>query len=503
MYLPVDWPVPDLVARQAGDTPNRTALVSATDGRAWTYGELSTGPIDALAAGIRSAGLTPGSHLGALVPPGPRMAQLVFAVGRSGVILVPLAPDAPVEILEERCDVADVDTVVCSARTERTALRAFDGPVVSVARSGSSVAPSLWNRPVDSPPIYLWNRSELRWLVFTSGTLGEPKAVQLTTRNLLASATASAFRLGVSPDDRWLACLPMHHVSGLAPLVRSALYGTAVVVQSDFDVGESSAAMADFDVTGVSLVPTMLGRLLDAGWTPPDSLRFVLLGGAPASRGLIERCEAARVPVHATYGATETATQVATTAAGEAFDHPGTVGRPLTGLKVTVLDEDYKPLPQGETGELVVDGPTVSPGYYGDEGETAWRFDERGFHTRDRGYCDDAGRLWVKGRTDDAVITGGVTVQPGEVESALRSHPAVDGVAVVGLDDDEWGQIVAVLVSVADTATLDASTLREYCRGRLEPHAVPKVVRLVETLPRTASGTIDRSAVRDRLTGPS
>lgn len=499
MYLPVDWPVPDLVSRQAAVAPDRTAMVGVGAGVTWTYGELSTGPVDELAASIQGTGVTPGDHLGVLVPPGPRMAQLVHAVARAGAVLVPLSPDAPAEVLSDRCAVADVDTVVCSTGTERMAVRAFDGPVFTADANGSSVVDPLRDHRTAKVSGYRWNRDEVQWLVFTSGTLGEPEAVQLTIGNLIASATASAFRLGVDPADRWLSCLPMHHVSGLGPVIRSALYGTVVAVQAGFDVDRTARAMADHEITGISLVPTMLSRLLDAGWTPPSSLRFVLLGGAPAPRALIERCQSVGVPVNPTYGTTETATQVATAAAGEAFEHPGTVGRPLMGLEVTILDEEYDPLPPGETGELVVAGPTVSPGYYGDDGETAWRFEERGFHTRDQGYRDQAGRLWVRGRTDDAIITGGETVQPGEVEAVLRSHPAVDDVAVVGLDDEEWGQVVAVLVSTSAGSRVDAADLRGHCRDRLEPYAVPKVVRLAGELPRTVSGTVDRDAVRDLL----
>ncbi len=119
-------------------------------------------------------------------------------------------------------------------------------------------------------------------LMFTSGTSGEPKIVRLTVGNLVASATASAFRLGLEPDDRWLCCLPMYHMGGLAPLLRSTLYGTTVVIQRKFDARESERVMDNYDITGVSLVPTMCKRLLEARWDVPDSLRFVLLGGAPA-----------------------------------------------------------------------------------------------------------------------------------------------------------------------------------------------------------------------------
>ncbi len=317
MFTPVSWPAPDALSRQAESTPDRTALIDAGTARTWSYRELVDGPVAELAGGIHAAGLEPGDHLGVLAPPGIDVAKLLHAAARVGVVFVPLSPDMPEPVLEQRCGAADVDGLVV---TESTRDRAgwFEGAVLSLEEL---------DRGDDPVPSLEWRRDAVQWLVFPSGTTGEPKAVQLTAGNLVASATASALRLGVRPDDRWLACLPMHHVGGLAPFVRSALYGTTAVVQPGFDVDRTAEIMAGQGITGVSLVPTMLARLLDAGWTPPESLRFVLLGGAPADRELIERCEVADVPVHPTYGATETASQIATARPEEAFERPGTVGR--------------------------------------------------------------------------------------------------------------------------------------------------------------------------------
>lgn len=489
MFTPVSWPAPDLLSRRAASTPDRTALIDAETERAWSYRELVDGPVAELAGGIHAAGLEPGDHLGVLVPPGIEVAQLLHAAARAGVVFVPLSPDVPETVLEQRGGAADVDALVVSEWT-RDQASWFEGPVHSLEGLDSGD---------DSPPSHQWRRDAVQWLVFTSGTTGEPKAVQLTAGNLVASATASALRLGVEADDRWLACLPMHHVGGLAPLVRSALYGTTAVVQSGFDVDRTAEIIAGQRISGVSLVPTMLTRLLDAGWTPPESLRFVLLGGAPADRELIERCEAADVPVHPTYGATETASQVATARPEEAFERPGTVGRPLEGIDVEVRDGTGGTAPPETVGELVVSGPVVSPGYYDAPEASADRFVGDSFATRDRGYRDDAGRLWVVGRVDDAVLTGGVTVQPEPVEAALRTHPAVEDATVVGLEDDEWGQIVAALVTTESEAPVDGAALQAHCRAQLEAPAVPKHLEVVDELPRTASGTVDRAAVRERL----
>jgi O-succinylbenzoic acid--CoA ligase len=294
----------------------------------------------------------------------------------------------------------------------------------------------------------------------------------------------------------------MYHMGGLAPVVRSTLYGSAVVLQRSFDAAATQRVVRERRVTGLSLVPTMLTRLLDAGWTPPDHLRFVLLGGAPTPAVLVDRCERHGVPVHPTYGATETASQVATATPARAFDHEGTVGQPLLFTDVTVVDDDGEPCDPGESGELVVDGPTVTPGYLDDD-QTAAAFGEHGLHTGDVGYRDVDGRLWVLGRLDDTVVTGGENVHPGEVADVVQDHPAVADVAVVGLPDEEWGERVAALVvpDAAVAADLDVDLLESRCRDRLAPFKVPKTWGVAGELPRTASGTVDREAVRERLQG--
>lgn len=484
-----DWPRPDLLARRAAESPDQLALIAAETGREWSYRSFSA-LVDELAGGLGATGLASGDHLGVLAEPGVRLAQLVHAAARAGLVFVPVPPDAPERAVRRRCSAADVDVLVTAGSADLNAAADFDGPVFDV---DELAGPGTVTSPAE------WRRNDVQWLVFTSGTTGQPRPVKLTAGNLLASATASARRLGVEPADRWLACLPMHHVGGLAPLVRAALDGTSVVVQTGFEPGATADTMATYDVTGVSLVPTMLARLLDAGWHPPESLRFVLLGGAPASAELIDRCESASVPVHPTYGATEAASQIATATAQEAFEHRGTVGRPLEGTEVDIVDRAGRTVPVGEPGELVVSGPTVSPGYHGDPAATAARFDDDGFRTRDRGYRDGAGRLWIEGRLDDAITTGGETVQADAVEAALRAHADVSDAAVVGLDDEEWGQVVAALVATASEPSVEPTTLRGHCRDRLDPVAVPKLIEVAAELPRTASGTVDRAAVRDQL----
>jgi len=510
------WPTRDLLAHRAAATPERSALADTADGTTWTYREFDR-VVDEV-----SAALGKGGPVGTLLGTRVAFVTLVHAAMRTGRTLVPLDVQLPAQTLCDQARRAGVDRLVCEGDTEATAREVAPGPVASVDRPdaegidrlvfdtggerGSKTGPGADGTSGQAR----LSPSDTAVIMFTSGTTGTPKGVRLTVGNLVWSAVASAFRLGVAPGDRWLCCLPMYHMGGLAPTVRCALYGTDLAIQPGFDAERTAEVVDEHGVTGVSLVPTQLRRLLDDGWEPPAAFETVLLGGAPAGPDLLDRARDRDIPVYPTYGTTETASQVATATPAQAAECPGTVGQPLAVTDVTVV-ADGEPAGPGEVGELVVSGPTVTPGYLDDDrtAETGGRY---GFHTGDLGYRDGAGRLFVEGRVDDAITTGGETVYPATVVDALGECPAVAEAAVVGLSDGEWGERVGALVVPADGAggrvgadgetderALGPRAVREFCRGRVADYAVPKTVAVVDTLPRTASGTVDREAVRERL----
>jgi O-succinylbenzoic acid--CoA ligase len=301
-------------------------------------------------------------------------------------------------------------------------------------------------------------------LVHTSGTTSAPKPIRLTYGNWLWSALGSAVALGVDPDERWLCALPLSHVGGLSILLRSAIYGTTAIVHERFETERVLEALRQPDgPTIVSLVPTTLARLLDAGLEHPPALRWALLGGAPLPPALIARAEAVGVPVAPTYGLTEACSQVAT------------AGVPLFCTNVRLEDD----------GEIVVSGPTVSP----DAGPE--------LRTGDLGAFDDEGRLRIVGRKADTIVTGGENVAPAEVEAVLEAHPGVLEAAVVGRPDDEWGEAIVALVRPRDAGRPPAQDeLREHCAARLARFKVPKTyIMLSDPLPRTGSGKLVRRSL--------
>jgi O-succinylbenzoic acid--CoA ligase len=297
-------------------------------------------------------------------------------------------------------------------------------------------------------------------IVSTSGSTGTPKGVELSAGALLNSARASLARIGARPGERWLCCLPANHVAGLQVLIRSIVGGTEPVW------GEGAVGGGD-DYSHVSLVPTQLRRLVDAGG-PLDRGGTILLGGAAAAGPLLEAARAAGARVVTTYGMSETC-------GGCVYD-----GYPLDGVSVSLDDE-----------RLVIDGPVLFSGYSGQPRRTG------PFVTSDLGYVDKTGFVEVRGRADDVINTGGYKVVPGEVARALETCPGVQEVVVVGGPDQKWGERVIAIVIPADRRDPpDVKLLRTHASGVLPRYAFPSEVALVDTLPLLPSGKPDLARLR-------
>lgn len=335
-------------------------------------------------------------------------------------------------------------------------------------------------------------------VVFTSGSTGRPRGAVLSHEALAASFEAHSLVFGWRKGDRWLLSLPTAHVGGLMILVRSLLARRPIVLASrqpggSFDADATLKLISRHRVTLLSVVPTMLGRLLDASrGCSPASLRAVLVGGAPAPAGLMARARQQGWPVFATYGLTETCSQVAT-------ERPegspaGGVGPPLPGLDVRV----------GTSGSIQIRGPALFEGYLGSEpGAPLERpFDAEGwFDSDDLGCLDASGELRILGRRSDRIVTGGENVDPNEVEAAVLEWPGAAAACVVGVKDDEWGERVGAVVvgSHAFDAESGLVGLERHLRERLAGFKRPRRLIVIDRLPVAPSGKVDRQACRGLL----
>jgi O-succinylbenzoic acid--CoA ligase len=433
--------------QRAQTCPERTALVA--DGTSLTYADLEREASSA-ARRLGARGARRGAKVALVMPPGSDLVILLHALMKVGAVAIPLDPRLPEG---ERRVILD---------RELPALE-----VTELAQVGGTEA--------DLPLLGEHDLSATHCRILTSGSSGAPKVVGLTYGNHVWSAVGSAFNLGVHPDDRWLCCLPMSHVSGLSIVMRSVIYGTTAIVHDRFEVNRVGAALEQ-DTSIVSVVATMLVRLLEAD-VDLSGPRVILVGGGPVPSEVIEEAIGRGARVVQTYGLTEAASQVTTLAPADAERKLGSAGRPLLTTHLRIQD-----------GEILVQGPTVGPGLTDEDG---W------LHTGDVGRIDDEGFLYVSGRLDERIVTGGENVEPSEVERVLLRHPGVAEAAVVGREDPQWQQAVTAVVVPQQGTRPSPDELRRHCAEHLSPHKVPKLIELAPELPRTSSGKLLRRALRD------
>lgn len=429
--------------RAAALRPDHPALIDA-DGSFTTYAELHRQALDA-AAVLQARGIEGGEQVALALPAGVPFLAALHATLMLGATAVPI---------DLRLSPSERDQRTSGAAT------VVDEPL---RRTGEPDARTLDRLDPSAPAT----------VIHTSGTTAGPKPVALTIGNWTWNAVGSALALGLDPQDRWLCMLPLSHVGGLAILLRSAIYGTTVVLHERFDTEAALTAIERDQATLVSLVPTTLERLLDAGLKAPNTLRVALIGGGPLPPVLAAQAQEAGIPVAQTYGMTEACSQVTTSLPGE----PETAGRPLLAQQVRIGVDD----------EILVAGPTVAPGAADADG---W------LHTGDRGALDAQGRLVVTGRIADTIVSGGENVSPAEVEAALLTHPAIADAAVHGRPHQRWGEAVVATVVLHDGAEAEAEELRAHVASQVARFKVPKEIAFAESLPRTASGKLLRRRLR-------
>lgn len=469
--------------------PQNIALIYRD--HSWTYAELNA-QVDTLCHVLSAHEITQGQSIGVLMPNCPEYILLIHALIRVGAVIVPLNTRLTTHELRYQVETADCAYVIYDIETAETAVQL--GQTVIAMQS-------LMDRPSAAFIPQTIDFDRLHAIVFTSGTTGKPKGAMLTYSNHFYSATASAFRLGTLPDDRWLLCLPLYHVGGLNIVLRCCLYGTTVVLHQGFDPNAILSALTQHAVTLISLVPTMLTRLLDLNGDQflSHHLRLILLGGAAASIDLVARCQRLGLPISTTYGLTEADSQVATQTPTHTLQKPGSVGKGVPWTTITVIGKDGQVLPTGEIGEIVVRGHTVMRGYYRDPEATAKALRNGTLYTSDLGYFDADGDLWLVQRRSDLIVTGGENVYPAEVEQRLKQHPAIIDACVVGIPDLQWGQQVGAVIITSESVTPEE--LMIFCRETLAGYKIPRVFKFVDAFPLTGSGKIERKALQALFQG--
>lgn len=483
-----DQTLPDWLRHRAATMPERIALIAGDTH--WTFADLDQ-QVEHLARQLMALGIQPGDRVAVLLQNSPVFVTLVHTMPRCRAVLVPLNTRLTPNELAWQLDDVSPRLVIHDQSNAGVADQLHQQqPDYFFYHTDALHDVAASDQALD----YTIALNELHTIIYTSGTTGKPKGAMLTYGNHWWSATASMLNLGLHDDDRWLAVLPLFHVGGLSILLRSVIYGIPVVLHEAFDAASVNRSLEEHQITIISVVSTMLQRMLDQQLCA-TKLRCVLLGGGPVPRLLLEACNKRGIPVAQTYGMTETASQVATLAPHDALRKSGSAGQPLLPLKVQI-DIEGEPAAAGQVGEILVRGPMVTPGYFNRPTATAAALQDGWLHTDDLGYLDSDGYLYVVDRRDDIIISGGENVYPAEIEEVLLAFPAVAEAGVIGTPDEQWGQVPVAFVVLHPGAELDETVIMAFCHERLARYKTPRAIYLVAVLPRTAAGKLRRGVLR-------
>jgi fatty-acyl-CoA synthase/long-chain acyl-CoA synthetase len=476
-------------------------------GRRWTFCDVDRWSA-AVALQLADHGVRPGDAVALHLRNCVEFVVADVAVARLGAVKVPVNPLLPPSTVEHVLRASGARVVVrgtsLAPAGQVPALVVDDGGGRPRARDEVLVPPPPPGRPppgaAPAPPRPGIGPGDRAAIYFTGGTTGLPKGVVHTQASTVALHRAQLLEAEITADDRLLLATPLAHAAGL--FAQSALIrGATSVIEPGFDAERVLEMLRDNGITWTFLVPTMLYRLLDAaGGSAEHALRTVVYGAAPIAPSRLAAALDVFGPVFVQlYGQTECpnwGTRLAKS------DHDparpellGSAGQASIDADVQVVSDSGEPLPAGETGEICLRSPYTLECYLDDPDATAAKFLPAGWiRTGDVGFLDEDGYLHLRDRTSDMVISGGMNVYCREVEDALARHPAVARVAVIGVPHEDWGE--AVHAVVVPGPAFDAADLLEWARDELAGYARPKTVEVVDALPETPFGKIDKKVLR-------
>lgn len=482
---------------------DRTAIVLPEDNVRVTYASLAT-QVQAVADQLAAAGIGRGQRVGIALPNGLPTIVSFLAASVAGTA-APLNPayreeefrfyleDTDAKVLIVPPDGAEAARAAASGRAKLLTAEMGGGVVTLGGVSGPA-------KTASAPAI-----DDTALVLHTSGSTGRPKRVPLSHANLTISAANVAATYALTPEDVSLCVMPLFHVHGLVASTLATLKtGGTVVVPGKFSPLSFWRTVRDTGATWYSAVPTihqmLLGRV-SAGSAKPagaEKLRFIRSCSASLSPQTMHDLEAAfGAPVLEAYGMTEAAHQMSSNPLPPGTRQPGSVG-PGTGVKISIMDAAGKHLKSGERGEVVIQGPNVITGYENNAEANASSFTDGWFRTGDQGVIDERGYLTLVGRLKELINRGGEKISPREIDEVLLTHPKVAEAVCFGMPHPAWGEEVAAVVVLKEAAT--EAELIAHCKSQMADFKCPKKIHITETIPRTATGKIQRRVVAEAFT---
>jgi acyl-CoA synthetase (AMP-forming)/AMP-acid ligase II len=488
-----------LPALLAGGKAGHPALIVPDSGEVLTYTQVAA-RVETLAQRLAGLGVRRGDRVALALPNGPDVVLLLLAVTALGAAAAPVNP--AYTATEYQFFLTDI--------APRLMLIPASGAAAATAAAAATRITVLGVRPTgDGPPELLadgqaatlqrafepGSPEDVALILHTSGTTSRPKQVPLRQRNLMASARTIAAHYRLDQADVSFCVMPLFHIHGLVASTFAALgAGGAVIAPRRFTPQRFWPQAREHGATWLSAGPTLHQMILDrvGDSSPPGTLRFVRSCSSALAPALLERAEQIyQAPMLEAYGMTEASHQMTSNPLPPAGRIPTSVGVP-TGTEIRIVDQAGTPLPAGRAGEVVIRGPGVMSGYVSNPAATDEAFFGDWFRTGDRGVLRD-GYLYLEGRIKEMIIRGGENIAPAEIEQVLASHPAVRDAVCFGVPDAKYGELVGAAVTLR--AEAEPRDLIEHCRGQLAAFKVPAQIDMLEEIPRTPTGKVQRRRV--------
>jgi acyl-CoA synthetase (AMP-forming)/AMP-acid ligase II len=509
--------IADILVRAAADFGGATAIVDRE--RSFTYAELA-GRAGSLAAALGRRGIGRGDRIAIVAPNSHEFVEAYFAAAAAAAVLVPVNSRLSAREIRQILNDSGARAIISSSR--------FSGRILEATGAGTDVEIALWIDPEPGAPSYEEalsgdaaryepcdvDEDAVAHLYYTSGTTGEPKGVMLTHRNVCVHAAWAVRELGLGARDVWGHFAPMFHLADAWATFAITAVGGRHVMCGRFDAGEALALVERHGITTSNLIPTMLAAMVahdDVRRRDLGSLRVILSGGAPIAPELVRRIvERLGCDYVQTYGMTETSPYLTVSLLAphlealpfeERLRIKARTGRPFGEVELKVVDDNGAAVPADDrsVGEILVRGPTVTPGYWNRPDATAAAFSDGWLKTGDLAVIDGDSYVNIVDRKKDVIITGGENVYSTEVENALYEHPAVLEAAAFGLPDATWGEIVAAAIVLAPRQSADADELGAFVRERLAGFKSPRRIFFLPELPKTGTGKISKKELRARF----
>jgi fatty-acyl-CoA synthase len=499
--------LPDLTAKRADLDGDRVALVDLATGSELTYADLDD-RASRLAEFLRDEwDVAPGRRVATLAQNRTETVELLFACAKLHAVLVPLnwrlaqpeleyilADADPVGLVTDEVNADMAGRLRAGVRGEPGPLRslAFGSAPLDCELAYDHALASASGRQIVHEPR---DESELWYLMYTSGTTGKPKGVLQTAGMALINHLNIGTAAGITSEDVFLSVLPQFHTGGWNLFALPMIFvGGTTLMPRTFDPAESLRLLADRVSVffGVPTIYQMLADHPDFASTDLTGVRSWSAGGAAMPVPLLRRLDAAGVQVQQGMGMTETGPTVFLLDARHAITKAGSVGKPQPFVDVRIVGDDGCDVAAGQSGELLIRGPGVTPGYWRLPEATDAAFDDGWLRSGDIARQDDDGYYYIVDRAKDMYISGGENVYPAEVEAVLAGYPGIHGCAVIGVPDDRWGEVGKAVIELREGESLDVDDLLAFCRQHLARYKVPHHVVVVEQLPRNGTGKIQK-----------